>query len=149
MNLYDDFQPDVPALLKAQEATLPPPDPIARSGEGLGIVGRVASPGRLYALGLMVKLGLHRRLVHANLRLDWFHEFNRYWSEELGNRPIQPHDFYFLFGVYRQRLQTIHFPQLEDPALASDVSHLDAWRDPRLVYHLFAHAYREALPPLR
>ena len=149
MNLYDDVRPDVAALLKAQEAALPPPDPIARSGDGLGIGARAASLARLYALGLMVKLGLHRRLVYANLRLGWFHEFNQYWSEALGNRPIQPHDFYYLFGVYRQRLQTIHFPQLENPSLASDVSHLEAWRDPRLVYHLFAHAYREALSPLR
>ena len=39
-------------------------------------------------------------------------EFQRYWVEELGNRPLQPHDFYFLSGVYRQRLQSIDFEQL-------------------------------------
>jgi 2-polyprenyl-3-methyl-5-hydroxy-6-metoxy-1,4-benzoquinol methylase len=116
---------------------------------GLGLAARAAGIARLYALGVMVKLGLHRRLVYANLRLDWFREFNEYWSGELGNRPIQPHDFYYLFGVYRQRLQTIHFPEIEDAALASNASHLAAWRDPRLVYHLFAHTYREALSPLR
>lgn len=149
MNLYDDVRLDVAALLKQQEAALVRSDPAARSGAGLGRLGRVGSLTRLYALGALVKLGWHRRLVYANLRLDWFHEFQRYWVEELGNRPIHPHDFYFLSGVYRQRLQTIHFEQLEKPELASDDRHLEAWRDHRAIYYLFAHTYRQALSPLR
>ncbi len=149
MNLYDDFQPDVASLLKQQDAKLPAIDPAARSGEGLGPLGGLASRARLYALGALVRLGLHRRLVYANLRLGWFHEFQRYWGDELGNRPIHPHDFYFLAGVYRQRLQTIHFDHIEDARLASDDKHLEAWRDPRIVHHLFAHTFRLALSPLR
>src|SRR6185369_10063939 len=149
MNLYDDFQPDVPSLLKQQDAKLPLPDPTACSGEGLGAFGGIMSRLRLYALGALVSLGLQRRLVYANLRLGWFYEFRRYWVEELGNRPIHPHDFYFLAGVYRQRLQTIHFESLENPALASDDKHLEAWRDPRTIYYLFAHTFRLALSPLR
>src|SRR6266566_5208532 len=149
MNLYDDFQPDVPLLLKQQDAKLSPPDPAARSGDGLGPWGALQSRMRLYGLGALVKLGLRRRLVYANLDLGWFHEFQRYWVEELGNRPIHPHDFYFLSGVYRQRLQTIHFEQLEKPELASDDRHLEAWRDHRAIYYLFAHTYRQALSPLR
>jgi hypothetical protein len=148
VNAYDDFQPDVPALLKAQEAALPSPVAGARSGDGLGARGRLASLLRLYALGLSVKLGLHRRLVYANLRLDWFYEFQRYWVGELGNRPIHPHDFYHLYGVYRQRLQTIDFEHLSNPALASDTRHLASWRDHRLTYYLFAHTFRQALSPL-
>jgi SAM-dependent methyltransferase len=149
MNRYDDFQPDVAGLLKQQDAKLPSADPGARSGDGLGPLGALSSRARLYALGALVKLGLHRRLVYANLRLGWFHEFQRYWVDELGNRPIHPHDFYFLAGVYRQRLQTIHFEHIEDAALASDDKHLEAWRDPRIVHHLFAHTFRLALSPLR
>lgn len=149
MNLYDDFQPDVPALLRDQDAKLPPPRADARSGDGLGLGGRLASLVRLATLGAAVKTGLHRRLVYANVRLDWFHEFQDYWCNELANRPIHPYDFYYLAGVYRQRLQTIHFDQLEDPSRASDTKHLAAWRDPRLVYYLFAHTYRLALSPLR
>ena len=149
MNRYDDFRPDVAALLKEQEARLPPARDTARSGDGLGPLGRLASVARLYALGALVRLGLHRRLVYANLRLDWFHEFQDYWVGELGNRPIHPADFYHLYGVYRQRLQTIHFEHIEDAAIASDDKHLEAWRDHRIVYHLFAHAYRLALSPLR
>ena len=149
MNRYDDVRLDVAALLKEQDATLPPPAPAARSGDGLGVLGRAGSLARLYTLGALVKLGWHRRLVYANLRLDWFFEFQRYWVGELGNRPIHPHDFAFLSGVYRQRLQTIYFEQIENPALASDERHLEAWRDHRAIYYLFAYTFRQALSPLR
>jgi SAM-dependent methyltransferase len=149
MNLYDDVRLDAAALLEQQEATLRPPDPAARSGDGLGPLGRLGSRARLYGLGALVKLGWHRRLVYANLKLDWFFEFQRYWVEELGNRPIHPQDFAFLSGIYRQRLQTIYFEQIEKPELASDERHLEAWRDHRAIYYLFAHAYRQALSPLR
>jgi SAM-dependent methyltransferase len=149
MNRYDDYQPDVPALLKTQESRWPTPGEGCFSGDGLGLGAGVAARLRLYLLGALVKIGLHRRLVLANVRLDWFHEFQTYWVGELGNRPLQLHDFFFLSGVYRQRLQTIHFESLEDPALASDDKQLEAWRDPRIVHHLFAHTYRAALSPLR
>lgn len=149
MNRYDDVRPDVAALIAAQDARVPPPSPHARSGDDLGPLGRLASIARRYGLGALVAAGLHRRLVYANLRLGWFHEFQAYWVDELGNRPIHPADFYHLYGVYRQRLQTIHFESLERPELASDGKHLDAWRDHRIIYHLFAHAYRLALSPLR
>lgn len=149
MNRYDDFRPDVAALLKEQEARLTPSDSQARSGDGLGPLGRLASVARLYAFGGLVKSGLHRRLVYSSLSLGWFKQFQEYWVTELGNRPLQPHDFYFLAGVYRQRLQTIHFDSIENLELANDDSHLEAWRDHRIVHHLFAHTYRQALSPLR
>jgi SAM-dependent methyltransferase len=149
VNLFDDFRPDVAALLKEQEARLSAPDPGARSGDRLGAAGRLRSLAALYLLGAQVKTGLHRRLVYGNLRLDWFQEFQDYWMGELGNRPIHPHDFYFLSGVYRQRAQTLYFEHLERPDLASDDKHLDAWRDSRMVSYLFLHAYRLALSPLR
>ena len=149
MNLYDDFQPDIATLLAAQDARLPAPDPEARSGDGLGRLGAFLSVARLYALGALVTSGLHRRLVYANLRLDWLREFQEYWSGELGCRPIQPFEFYHLAGVYRQRLQTVHFESLSNPELASDDRHLEAWRDPRTVHYLFNHTYRLALAPLR
>jgi 2-polyprenyl-3-methyl-5-hydroxy-6-metoxy-1,4-benzoquinol methylase len=142
VNLYDDVRPDVAALLDAQARTLPPDDPAARSGDGLGPGGRLASLARLYALGLLVRLGVHRRLVYANLRLDWFYEFQAYWVDALGNRPIHLHDFYHLCGVYRQRLQSIA------PEFGSDTAHLESWRDARIVYYLFAHTFRQALQPL-
>src|SRR5512134_3351813 len=79
VNQYDDVRLDVGALLAAQDATLPPPDPAARSGDGLGLAGALASRARLYGLGALVRSGLHRRLIYANLSLGWFFEFQRYW----------------------------------------------------------------------
>lgn len=149
MNRFDDVQLDVAELLKEQDGKLAPPLAGARSGRGLGWLGALRSRARLYGLGALVKSGVHRRLVYANLRLDWFHEFQEYWVSELGNRPIHPPDFFHLMGVYRQRLQTIYFEHIEKAELASDERHLEAWRDPRAIYYLFAYTYRQALSPLR
>jgi SAM-dependent methyltransferase len=149
LNAYDDCRPDIERLLKEQDARVRPPDPAARSGDGLGVWGRLISLARLYALGASVKTGLHRRLVYANIRLGWFMEFQQYWVEELRNRPIHPHDFYFLAGSYRRRAQEIGLDPDEAAAGVSDDKHLEAWRDPALVYYLFAHTYRLALSPLR
>lgn len=143
MNRYDDVRPDVPRLLAEQDARLPTKPPSARSSDGLGLLGRAWSRLRLYGLGLLVLTGWHRALVYANLRLDWFYEFQRYWVDELGNRPLHPHDFFYLFGVYRQRLQSI------EPDLSTDAAQLASWRDHRIVYYLFGHTYRQALSPLR
>jgi 2-polyprenyl-3-methyl-5-hydroxy-6-metoxy-1,4-benzoquinol methylase len=143
MNRYDDVQVDVPRLLKEQEAFLTPWDPRARTGDGLSVLGRLRSRVRLGATALSYRLGAHRRLVHGRLRLDWFDEFREYWMSALGNRPIEPHDFAFLLGVYRQRFQT-----LEREGVAVDERPLEAWRDPRNLYLLFAHHYRTALRPL-
>lgn len=149
MNLYDDVRLDVSRLIAEQEAKLPKPDSTARSADGLGIGSRLGSLLRRSATALAVKTGLRARLVYANLRLDWFREFQEYWVTEMGNRPILPIDFSFLYGVYRQRLQTIRFPELENPELASDAKHFEAWQDSRLVHHLFRSHYRLALNPLR
>ena len=143
MNGYDDFQPDVRRLLDEQDKRLPAKPSGARSGDGLGLLGRIASRLKLYGRGLLVLTGWHRALVYANLELGWFEEFQRYWVDELGNRPIHPHDFYYLTGVYRQRLQSIA------PDLSTDAAQLESWRDHRIVYYLFAHTYRQALSPLR
>jgi 2-polyprenyl-3-methyl-5-hydroxy-6-metoxy-1,4-benzoquinol methylase len=143
VNRYDDFQPDVPRLIEAQNARLPVKPAGARSGAGLGWLGGLTSRLRLYGLGAQVLTGWHHALVHANLKLGWFREFQRYWVEELGNRPIHPHDFYYLSGIYRQRLQSI------TADLSNDTAQLESWRDPRIVYYLFAHTYRQALSPLR
>ena len=143
MNRYDDFRPDVPRLLEEQARHLPAKPPGGRSGHGLGPLRRAWSRLRLYGLGLLIASGGHRRLTYANLNLAWFGEFHRYWVDELGNRPLHPHDFYYLFGVYRQRLQSIA------PDLSTDAAQLASWRDHRIVYYLFAHTYRQALSPLR
>ena len=75
--------------------------------------------------------------------MDWFNEFRDYWVSELGNRPIDPHDFCFLKGVYRQKFQDLSVPHS-----ATDLEHLEAWQDPRTIYSLFHNQYKVALNPL-
>ena len=70
MNLYDDFQPDVPLLLKQQDAKLSPPDPAARSGDGLGALGALRSRMRLYGLGALGEKGVTRALEIIRNELD-------------------------------------------------------------------------------
>lgn len=149
MNQFDDVRLDVQRLIEDQSEKLRPHDPAARSGDRLGPFGRLGALARLYWTGALVKTGLLKRLVYANLKLDWFYEFQEYWMNELGNRPIQPHDFYFLHGVYRQRVQDYPSGDTETLTASADEAHLKAWQDPRLIYHLFANQYRLALHPLR
>ena len=146
MNRFDDVRLDVRKLLEEQDKKLPPYDPASKSADGLGVTGRLRALARLAWTGALIKVGLHRRLVYANLKLDWFHEFQDYWVNELGNRPIQPHDFYFLHGVYRQRIQ--NFAGKASETTAGDAL-LGAWQDPRIIYYLFAWQYKLALQPLR
>ena len=134
---------DVPKLIQEQDAKLDKFDPNARSGDRLGFSGYLRSYLKLYTTHLLMWTGMYNRLVYANIKLDWFQEFRKYWVEELGNRPIQPHDFYFLQGVYRSR-----FSGVEIPDTASDQQHLEAWCDHRTVYLLFFNQYKLALNPL-
>ena len=149
MNQFDDVRLEVQRLLEDQSKRLPPHDPTARSGDGLGVSGRIRALARLYWTGALIKTGLHRRLVYANLKLDWFYEFQDYWMKELGNRPIQPHDFYFLHGVYRQRIQDYPVEDADTPPVLADEAHVKVWQDPRITYYLFAYQHKLALQPLR
>lgn len=133
---FDDFHPDLPRLLAEQEASLPPPTPGARSARGLDPLWGMRARARLYLTGALVKTDLYRRLVYAHLALGWFFEFRDYWTEALGNRPIEPHDFHFLHGCYRQRVGRVRPETGEDP-------------DPGRVYALLHHTYRLAQHPLQ
>jgi 2-polyprenyl-3-methyl-5-hydroxy-6-metoxy-1,4-benzoquinol methylase len=142
-NKYDNVYLDVADLLKKQVLNYPSYDPNARSGDGLGLLGYLKSKLRLYFTALLYKTKVYKKLIYSNIKLDWFYEFHDYWVNELGNRPINPHDFYFLFGVYRQKFQ-----EVKAPDSATDEQHLKAWQDPRNVYLLFANQYKLALHPL-
>jgi len=141
-NGFDGFRPDVHQLFAQQSAKLPARRDAADSGIGLDPLWGLRARARLYGLGFLIKTGIHERLIHANVRLDWLREFQDYWVNELGNRPINPHEFHFLHGVYRQR---IGVPAADLDALPQR----QGWLDPRSVYQLFHHQYRLALHPLQ
>jgi len=142
MNKYDDVCLDVVQLLHEQTSKLSAYNPNTKSGDNLGFLGHIRSRLQLYLTGLLYKTGIYQRLIYSNIKLGWFYEFHDYWVNELGNRPINPHDFYFLLGVYRQKFQYV---EVSDSA--TDEQHIKAWRDPRNIYLLFANQYKYALHP--
>jgi len=143
VNRYDDVRLDLARLFKEQEAKLMAWDPRARSGDPLGLPGHVVSRLRLAVTAAAYRLGIHQRLVYSRLKLDWFREFREYWMSVLGLRPLEPDDFTYLLGAYRQRFQT-----LDADGLGVDEAPLGAWQDPRNLYLLLSHHYRTALRPL-
>ncbi len=143
MNKYDDVRFDVSQLLEKQELKPSLYSPDAKSGDDLGLLSALAVRVKLYLTALLYKTGVHKRLIYANAKLDWFYEFRDYWVRELGYRPIEPHDFYFLSGLYRQK-----FSNLDVLDSATNEQHIQAWQDPRTVYLLFRYQLQLALRPL-
>lgn len=114
--------------------------PEARSGEWFGLLAQIEARLALYVAGFLYATGLLRRLIYANLKLDWFYEFRQYWVKELGLRRLELHDFYFLSGIYRQRFQALEVSEKNN--------FLQAWQDPTALYLLFHYQYKLALHPL-
>ncbi len=141
-NRFDDYRPDLPALFEAQERVLAGAPRGGTSATGLDPLWGLRARARLYATGLIIRTGLHARLIHANLRLDWFEEFHEYWTGVLGNRAIDPHEFHFLHGIYRQRIA-------QPLAAVATLPQRQGWLDARGVHQLFHHQYRLALHPLQ
>jgi SAM-dependent methyltransferase len=100
-------------------------------------------PGYRFFILALRRSGIWQRLVYSNWLLGWFEEFNTYWTKRLGLRPLHPPDFWFLYGVYRQRFQTLRLPEHEDSE-----AHLRAWQEPRTIYLLFSNQLKIALNPL-
>lgn len=141
MNKYDDVRLDVARLLAGQRKQCGASKSLASSAERLALVDRLKLRIFRKIVGELVDRRLWERLVYSNLALDWFDEFERYWVGELRLRPINPLDFHFLRGLYRQRFQSL--------VDVSDANALEeGWRDARSLYLLFHLAFRNALRPL-
>lgn len=143
MNKYNDIRLNVSELIQEQTKRLNSDDPHIKSKDTLGFLGYPKSYLKLYMMRFLVRTGLYQKLVFSNLKLDWFYEFRRYWVEELGNRPLELPDFYFLYGSYRSR-----FSEISVPDYATDEQHLEAWQDYRSIFLLFYNQYKLALNPL-
>jgi len=107
MNKFDDVRLDLPSLLAEQRRRNLTDRLPCGSGEDVSIGGFVQMWLKRRMVERLVDWRVWERLVHSNIALGWFHEFERYWVEELHLRPISPPDFHFLKGVYRQRFQTL------------------------------------------
>lgn len=143
MNSYDDVQLNITKLLTEQEKKLPPKSTTARSADNHTQSESVFQYLNFYGTALLYRLGIHKRLIYTNLKLDWFYEFRDYWMKELGLRRIEPHDFYYLAGAYRQKFQ-----QLEVAETATNEQFINAWQHPANIYLLFSYQYKTALHPI-
>jgi len=92
---------------------------------------------------VLLKTGLWQRLIESGFIQDWFDEFNRYWTTCLSCRPLNLHDFFYLYSHYRIKFQSV---EVADSANAQQS--LEAWQQPENIYLCFATAYHNALNPL-
>ena len=134
-NKYDNVQLNIPQLLADQKGRL-----TTAPSWHTSWVGHL--PGRLSLIAGLQRLGLIRRAVYSNLVLGWFDEFNAYWTRRLGLRPLTPPDFWFLYGIYRQRWQFASLPVNE---IAS--GHAEAWQASETIFLIFQYQIQVAVNP--
>jgi SAM-dependent methyltransferase len=87
----------------------------------------------------LVATGLYRKALFANLILGWHKEFQDYWVNYLGNRPMVPADFHYLRNIYRSRYQALG---LTDNNPDADLA---SYQDYRNIYSTFGAVWHTAL----
>ncbi len=97
----------------------------------------------LYLTGLLVKSGLWKRLIDSGFIRDWFDEFRDYWINCLGCRPLNLHDFFWLYSHYRTKFRSV---EVSEDADAQEF--MEAWQRYENIYSIFASVYKNALSPL-
>lgn len=140
MNKYDDVQLNIAELLATKEKTAWSKN--ARSADHLSLLSRIELFLARWMTAGLYQTGLLRRMIYAHLKLDWFYEFRQYWIKELGLRRLEPHDFYYLSGVYRQKFQDLEVSE------KNSTEFLQTWQHPANIYLLFHYQYKLALHPL-
>jgi hypothetical protein len=109
------------------------PNPNARSGDGFGLLGVLGClTRRPYALGALVRLGLHRRLVYAYL-------FAFTHRQALSQLPVSPFDRYV---PRRGRVAEYGCAARILSGLAGPYRHLDLQLGGAHIPHLLCHYAR-------
>jgi len=90
-NLYDDVRIDIE---EAHRSFTKPNKPVFQKRS-------------LYLTGLLIKLGLWKGLVESGFVRGWFDEFYYYWINNLGCRPLNLHDFFWLYSHYRTKFADV------------------------------------------
>ena len=135
-NRFDRLTVDVPELYRRQ-----PLGQMSTPSHSGG--GPFAALYRTSLLPLSVRLSFWKLLHRLRLDQAWFDRFAEYWTAVLGGRPLRsPDDFHFLRNLYRLRFQDSQVPTTHD-----DATHLEAWQQPELLFHLFNQVFLESLSP--
>ncbi|MDA8168363.1 MAG: class I SAM-dependent methyltransferase [Nitrospiraceae bacterium] len=138
MNRFDSYCPDIRQLLKEQGECFSCARVETGSDSGMGLVDRyVKYPLRLKFVSWLKHNGIYDFLLRTHVLTGWFDEFRRYWVGELGNRPVNIHDFYFLQNLYRMKFQDLGLDVEEGYDL-----HLKTWQSHKTVYLLFQSQFR-------
>jgi len=139
-NQYNNLQTDIKSLIEKQDIELANKYDPDSTSKGNFLIDFA----KILFDGFLIKSGIKKRLIYSSLSLEWFYKFRDYWTGELGGRPINPHDFYFLFGIYRQKFQAVG---IDENIEGKDF--LEAWQDSRNIYSIFSQTFKFALNPLR
>jgi len=91
---------------------------------------------------LMKKFNLFDFLIFNGIKKFWFEEFNDYWLNCQGGRPITINDFFNLYFYYRIISQDNTKLDWSSPR-----KHLDNWQKPKLISSLFFNIQKDALNP--
>lgn len=138
-NFYDDIRIDIAASHRRLDEGADE----RQSGPAPGVSTRLA--GRLRYLGdaLLQRANALEALSITGIRRGWFRDFQDYWANCLGGRPIQPVDFYLLYHEYRKK------QQLPDRlAWGSAQQHIQNWQNPVHLFAVFCYARLQAVSPV-
>ncbi len=90
----------------------------------------------------LIRLGLFKKLVDSGFIRGWFKEFNQYWMQQLDGRPLNLHDFFFLYSWYRTKFQSIEVSENAD-----ENEFMASWQKRENIYLTFHSAYKIATAP--
>jgi len=89
---------------------------------------------------LRVRVLFWQFLRQTNIDLTWFNEFEKYWTDIIGGRPLwNLQDLFFLKNIYRIKFQECQIPDTEDSKI-----HLETWQRPELIYQLLHLVCKES-----
>jgi 2-polyprenyl-3-methyl-5-hydroxy-6-metoxy-1,4-benzoquinol methylase len=97
----------------------------------------------LYLTAILVKSGRWKRLIDSGFIRDGFDEFRDYWIECVGCRPLNLHDFFWLYSHYRTKFQSV---EVTEDADAQEF--MNAWQHYENIYLIFGSVYKNALFPM-
>lgn len=138
-NFYDDIRINIEAShCKFDHAAQKSPTTDPPAGSRL-------IPARLRYIGdaLLQRANALEALCILGIRKKWFRDFQDYWANCLGGRPIQPIDFYLLYHEYRKKQQK---PGRLDWGTAEQ--HIQNWQDPVHIFAVFCYARLQAVSPI-
>ncbi|HEU6438343.1 MAG TPA: methyltransferase domain-containing protein [Nitratidesulfovibrio sp.] len=137
-NDYEDLRVDLPAAYALQDAwlsTMP-----RRSHSRPAAINLL----RFWGAALLQKSKRLEALAMTGVARAWFDEFNAYWENCLGGRPLNVADFHALRHAYRVRFQRRDEFKWGDAA-----QHVVNWQAPANIYSTLSYVYGLAVRPLR